>query len=288
MLLARVAKLEKQAVDWESRNLVIPPRPLRPLAEWSATYLAGHLTCRPSAFHEWLAGELTGLHLTRPQRLAVLAPRGNAKSTWSCLAYPLWCVLHGIEPYVVITSDTADQAQQHLRGVRQELESNPLLARDYPHLAGKLVAGRADNIELANGCRIGALGTGGKIRGRKSQQHRPSLIIVDDPQNLEHIISPVRRERSWDWLTRDVCNAGDPKTNIVVLGTALHAEAIVCRLNKTPGWRTKIFKSIIQWPVRMDLWNEWEAILHDWGKEKEERERLALAFYEQHREEMEA
>jgi hypothetical protein len=28
----------------------------------------------------------------------------------------------------------------------------------------------------------------------------PSLIVVDDPHNLEHVTSPVRRPRSWDWL----------------------------------------------------------------------------------------
>jgi hypothetical protein len=46
--------------------------------------------------------------------------------------------------------------------------------------------------------------------------------VVDDPQSTEDCISPLLRERSWQWLTKDVLNAGSPERNIVVLGTALH------------------------------------------------------------------
>ncbi len=81
-------------------------------------------------------------------------------------------------------------------------------------------------------------------------------------------------------------NAGDPDTNTVVLGTALHRECIVCRLQQTPGWRVKVFKSIEQWPARMDLWREWENILFDYADL--DREAKARAFYEANREMMHA
>jgi hypothetical protein len=44
-------------------------------------------------------------------------------------------------------------------------------------------------------------------------------------------------------LTRDVLNAGGPETNVVVPGTALHRECIVCRPQQTPGWETHLFRS---------------------------------------------
>jgi hypothetical protein len=46
-----------------------------------------------------------------------------------------------------------------------------------------------DRIRLANGVVIEALGTGGKIRGRRNRAQRPTLIVVDDPENDEHITS---------------------------------------------------------------------------------------------------
>ena len=159
--------------------------------------------------------------------------------------------LHGDEKYIVLTSDTGAQAQAYLGDLRELLESNEALLRDYPAAAGRGPLWRGDAIRLRNGVEVAAFGTGGKIRGRKARGlYRPGLIVVDDPQNKDHVISPLMRERSWDWLTRDVLNAGDPETNIVVLGTALHRESIVCRLQKTPGWRTKVFKSIGQMPAQ--------------------------------------
>jgi hypothetical protein len=59
---------------------------------------------------------------------------------------------------------------------------------------------------------------------------------------------------------REVLNAGSPQTNSVVLGTALHRECIVCQLQRTPGWQTHLFRSIIEWPQRIDLWQQSEAV----------------------------
>ena len=51
---------------------------------------------------------------------------------------------------------------------------------------------------------------------------------MDDPQNRDHIVSALKRQRSIDWMNKDVCNAGSPATNLLVLGTALHRDCIVC------------------------------------------------------------
>lgn len=261
-------------------------RPPPPLAEWARVYLGGYFGAPPSQFHRWLSAELGTLpHYTkRGTRLNILAPRGAAKSTWASFAFPLWCALHGLEQYTILTSDTGEQARKYLDSLRTELETNVLLAQDYPHAVGRGSVWRQDRITLRNGSVIEALGTGTKLRGRKSRQHRPTLIVVDDPQNTGHVVSALQRERSWEWLTRDVCNAGSPSTNIVVLGTALHREAIVCQLQHTPGWRSRVWRSITAWPERMDLWREWESILLDYGDQ--DREDHAQTFYEQRQDAM--
>ncbi|MBY0527327.1 MAG: hypothetical protein K2R98_28280 [Gemmataceae bacterium] len=258
------------------------------LAEWSRAYMPAYFPIGPSAFHRWLVGELTTLHDRRGTRMNVLAPRGAAKSTWSSFAYPLYCAVHGIEPYIVLTSDTGAQAKLYMDSIRSELETNELLQRDYPDVVGAGSTWREDRIRLRNGVVIEALGTGTKLRGRKNRSHRPSLVVVDDPQNTEHILSPLQRERSWDWMMKDVCNAGSPATNIVVLGTALHREAIVMKLRTTPGWRSKLWQSILSWPDRMDLWHEWEEIYRNYDLGDDEREAQSRGFYEQRRALMDA
>src|ERR1700722_3646327 len=137
---------------------------------------------------------------------------------------------------------------------------------------------RNNAIRVAGGALVESLGTDQKIRDRRIGQTRPTLIVVVDPQSTEQCVSPLLRDRTWQWLTRDVLNPGSPETNIVVLGTALHRECIVCQLQRTPGWETHLFRSIIEWPKRMDLWAMWENLLHDC--DNPHREAKARLFYE--------
>jgi hypothetical protein len=230
-----------------------------------------------SELHFDLVARLESLNRTRGIRDVWLAPRGSAKSTWSTFAYPIYSACYSHERYIVLTADTGPQAEKYLDSIRTEFEHNRELANEFPHVRPGRVW-RSNAVELTNGVKIEALGTGAKVRGRRYGAYRPTCIIVDDPQNLMHVISPLQRSRSMTWINKDVCNAGSPLTNILVLGTALHRECIVCTLQVTPGWNARLYRSIIEWPKRMDLWGMWESILrtHD-DPNRAERARL---FYE--------
>jgi predicted phage terminase large subunit-like protein len=256
------------------------------LEAWAGKHLAHHLGKPPSRFHRWLCGRLATLHRERGRRLAVVAPRGAAKSTWASLIYPLYCALEGIEPYVVLTSDTHTQACLLLEALKHELEDNLALAAAYPGVCGEGPHWRQERIRLKNGAVIEALGTGSKIRGRRNRNQRPSLIVVDDPQNDGHIVSALQRERSWSWLNRAVNNAGTPETNVLLLGTALHRDCMVLLASRTPGWEAYTFKAICSGPERMDLWQRWEQLYTD--LENPEHEAQARRFYEAHRAAMDA
>jgi hypothetical protein len=281
----RVAALRAELA--ELAELVRPPdtpAPARTLAEFADEFLkaetkSGELEpLRPASdLHRALVSDLGGLARERGQRLCYLAPRGSAKSTWSTFAYPLYAACQGDEPFIILTSDTSSQAEIYLEAIKRELEGNARLAAAYPAAGGKGPLWRGGRIRLRNRVQIASFSTGRKMRGIRAGASQPSLIVVDDPQNKDHIVSELQRSRSWEWFTKDVMNAGSPRTNVVVLGTALHVDCIVCRLQKTPGWRTTVFKQVMEWPKRMDLWREFELLLHDW--EDPDREAKARAFY---------
>lgn len=215
----------------------------------------------------------------------MIAPRGNAKSTWGTLFFPLYCALEGLEKSIWIVSDTIGQSDAHLSNIASEVVENETLSQAYPAEIGG-ASTRSGTIRLGNGVTIRAFSTGQKVRGRRERQHRPSLIILDDPQNDEHIMSPEQREKHWDWFTKALMKAGNLRTNFLVLGTALHRECLVCRLLETPGWETRKFSSIQQWPTRMDLWGEWERIYCE--PENLDREKDAREFYEANKDAMHA
>jgi hypothetical protein len=212
---------------------------------------------RPADFHHALDSDLHDLHERRGSQLAYLAPRGGAKSTVVTLGYVVRCAVEGWEPYIVILSDVGDQSKLFLNDVREELEGNALLAAVYPDACGPTGEWRANLLRLRNGVRVEALSRGGRIRGRRNRQHRPTLIVMDDVQSNRDILSEDERNRAWEWFTREVLPARDPRANVLSLGTALHRQAVAVRVGQLPGWVGKTFQAIHSWPERMDLWDEW-------------------------------
>ena len=230
--------------------------------------------------HRWLADELDCFHSQRGTKLNVLAPRNSAKSTIAALAYPLREILSRREPYIWIISDTMSQAHTLLENIKCELEGNPLLVDSYPNACGKGNLWRDGSIRLRNGGIIEAFGTGQRLRGRKRNENRPTLIICDDLQNDQHMFSASQREKSRNWFHGTLLKAGSGETNIIHLATALHREAIALELLRTPGWSSRTFQAIEQFPKNMSLWKDWEAIYTDVANPNHGAD--ADAFYELH------
>lgn len=258
-----------------------------PFRQWAATYLSERFSLPPSRLHLELSEELETLHLRRGSKLNRMAPRGGAKTSWATFAYPMYAALEKLEPHIVISADSGEQAEEYLEDIVNELQTNEKLREAYwPALRG--LHSRASRLELSNGCLIRATSTGKRIRGRKWKGQRPTLIIGDDLQSLEHITSPILRQRSMAWLMKDVLKAGTPQTNVVILGTALHRECVVCQLHSDQriraAWNSIIYRSIQQMPTRLDLWREWEDVLFNY--DDTDHLRTARAFYDSRKAEM--
>ncbi len=203
----------------------------------------------------------------RGKRVNIVAPRGNAKTTWVMIKI-LKAICEGSEKYILILSDTGDQARGILKSVRQELETNQALRDTYRLACAKGATWNDDRIETQNGVCLEALGTGQKIRGRKFRQYRPTLVLYDDPQNDEDVRSPTNRTNQWDWFNKALLNVGDKETNYIITGTMLHRECIVGMLEKDPTFTTIRYQAIITWPANMSLWDEWESIFLSSPKKK--------------------
>lgn len=270
----------------ERRQRAATSTPENDLLAWALRYLPAAFSLPPSRMHRWLARELVRMLRARGSRLNVLAPRGNAKSTIVTLAFPLWLAVHEREPYIWIVSETRRQAMAHLEHIRHELTENPMLARDFPHVAGRPALSRAQSIVLRNGVTIEAVGVLQALRGKRRLAHRPTLIICDDIQNDRQVLTPEGRRRCREWFFGTLIPAGSPETNIVHLATALHPEALALELVRRPGWRSRIFRAIERWPTRMDLWQKWEQMYTQ--SDDPDAPRKARLFYQAHRAEMDA
>jgi hypothetical protein len=251
-------------------------------------YMQNYMNLPASEMHRELCADLDKMISERGMRNSFIAPRGNAKTTWTSKAAAVYSAIHETERYILLVGDTSVQSEKNLESVKDELENNEKIKEDYPWAAGKGGKWDSNAIVTRTGVRIEAVGTGSKVRGRTSKQDRPTLIICDDLQNDESVASPTQRDKDYEWVNRVLVPAGDKRTNIIVVGTALHRDDIQQRLKRAPGWKSKTYSSIIKWPRSFKtVWLEWAAIYSDPLIPEEEREIRAKEFYEKNRKEME-
>jgi predicted phage terminase large subunit-like protein len=271
------------------RRAKLVPKPASPLPfglPWLQQFLPHYLTAATSRMHTELTAALSTLAETRGQQLNFMAPRGFAKSTLVSKAYPLWAALEGVEPFTLLLSDTSNQAISFLKAIKFEIESNDAIRSHYGRVARPGTEWKQDLVNLPNGCMIAAVGAGGRIRGLTNNNRRPTHVSIDDANKREDAYSPTMRQRTLDWLRRDVMPVGEPgHTNYVCVGTPIHREAVVCELARDATWETRTYRAIERMPDRMDLWHQWENTLSNLGDDQ--RAEKAAAYYQANRGEME-
>jgi predicted phage terminase large subunit-like protein len=238
------------------------------------TYFPHYLTAAPSVLHEFLFDLLPTL-IAGPQgrKLALAAPRGEAKSTLAALLFPLWCAVTGQKRYIVLVMDALDQALPALEAIKAELDSNPRLAQDFPEACGEGRVWQQRVILTANGAKVEVFGSGKRMRGLRHGPHRPDLVVLDDLENDENVRSPVQRDKLENWLKKTVLKLGaaDDSLDLLYIGTVLHHDSVLSRTLRNPWWETFTFRALIRWPERMDLWEQWEERFRNQGEEVADR-----------------
>lgn len=219
--------------------------------------------------------------LANGTRSAVAAPRGHAKSTVMSLKNVLHAALYGYKQYILLLSDTETQAAGFLEAIKYELETNERILADFGEQVGK--TWKTSSILLKNGCRIDAVGSGQKLRGRRNYQRRPDLILCDDIENDEGVRTAEQRQKTADWFWKAVCKSGDSYTDIVFIGTILHHDSLLAGLLENPGFRGLKFRAILS-EATSPLWQDWERLVTDLSDP--DREKTAHAFFYKRRKEM--
>lgn len=73
----------------------------------------------------------------------------------------------------------------------------------------------------------------------------------------------------------------------ILIGTVLHThDSVLARFLKNPLWNRKVFKAIIQWPDRMDLWEQFEGLLLAQKPRREGEAAHAMALYQANKADM--
>lgn len=196
-------------------------------------YLSHYFFLERADFHPELMAHLQN---SDELFLAIAGFRGSAKSTLANTALVLYEALIRHNPFIILINETDDVAKLSIANIREELESNELIKADFGDLTKKTIGVTKfseNNIVLANGVRIMGRSRGQKIRGLRHKQYRPTLVIIDDPEERERVQKKEYRDKTERWLRGDIIPAiEETKARLIVIGNVLHTDSLLARLKK--------------------------------------------------------
>jgi predicted phage terminase large subunit-like protein len=214
------------------------------------------------------------------------APRGSAKSTLATLIKPIHDVCYGLEKFILIISSTTPLANKKLKDIRAEILSNSDLSDIFGVRFPTKKAGESEFIVHSDKGTtfFAALGRGSEVRGIRIGESRPTKIVADDVEYSEEVYNEKIRDKTATWFFEDVTKAGDKGTNIEFVGTVLHKDSLLAKLLRNPSYSGRVFKSIISWSERQDLWNQWGEIYRNISDS--DRIEKSREFFKQNQDEM--
>jgi hypothetical protein len=189
--------------------------------------------------------ECWDLYCSDSPQCAVAAPRGHAKSTALTHDFILATALFRDQQYIMLVGSTEDMAIGHLGDIAKELRDNEDLRAEFG-IASLPTDAKTDVIVTCSDgyqFRIIAKGAGQKMRGAKWLGKRPGLVVCDDLEDDEQVISRDQREKFRRWFYRAMKPVIRKGGKIRMHGTILHEDALLARLMGDKTWRTLRYKA---------------------------------------------
>lgn len=210
------------------------------MSYFGRAYLPHYFIRKSPHFHEeldeiWSRGVMKGrnplkeakvISRLKGSRQVVAAPRGHAKSTNFTFKDSLHAILYAYKHYILILSDSSEQAEGFLDDIKTELEDNANIIMDFGSLKGDK-AWRTGVILTKTDIKAEAIGSGKKVRGRRHRNWRPDLIVLDDIENDENVNTPEQRRKLKNWFDKAVSKAGDTYTDIMYIVVRQDFELVI-------------------------------------------------------------
>ena len=169
--------------------------------------------------------------LFNPGNGAMAAPRGHAKSSVTGIMFLIFCIVNGLEKYIVYISQNHSKTVQFLDPIRTEFKENKLLRFVYGNLTPS--AARDDDGKDREDCfdvggsRVEAVSFEKNLRGFKWKNTRPTLIIGDDIEDDTRVLNPELRVKDKNKLNRVIIPSLDIGGRFKMIGTLLHHDSLL-------------------------------------------------------------
>ena len=204
------------------------------------------------------------------KQVNIVAHRGHAKSSIVGGIFPLHHLMFGEgQKLVVLVSRTQDHAVKLLGLLKDTMDFSETFRSLFGYWGSHSAKSWSKSeIELKDGSMVICKGTGQQLRGIKVGNQRPTLIIVDDPEDENNTQTSQAMETNLIWLLQSAVPSVDPiKGRIVIIGTPQHQRCMVETLQDMHGWENMTFKP--DFNKNIALWEDWWSIEKLLEKKKE-------------------
>ena len=102
------------------------------------------------------------------------------------------------------------------------------------------------------------------MRGFLWEGARLTKALLDDVEDPEGVLTPLRRFRLLDWVQGDVAKLGNASFNLDLIGTILHPASALATLLKNPGFQASHYQAVLHFAEgdeAWNLWTEWRVIV---------------------------
>lgn len=224
---------------------------------------------------------------------ALSAPRGEGKTTVATVDL-IYAMLKGWVRFPVIVAQTSPHAERIFKDIKNQFETNELLAADFPEIcdpvkalegapqrgntqkhkgentriewkAGHLVLPRVmvdGKVSEYAGIAVTYFGLDSAIRGVIINGSRPDFVLIDDPETRESAASPHQIAIRSQIIDRDIAGLGAPQKRIarVMLCTIQNQYCLAYQYTdnkQKASWSGKRFKMLDEWPKHREMWDEY-------------------------------
>jgi phage terminase large subunit-like protein len=225
----------------------------------------------------WFAWYYLGINLTPYQqawlqripgayRYLQLSPRDHGKTTIFAYALAVYvCCMSATDhaltgswvptnARMLLISKNDDEAKKHIRRVKDTLERNPLIARDFGTVRGPRSMPWNDSLLS---CRrveepgaiphrdatLEGIGRGNAITGGHFD-----IILMDDPIDYDSSRTPGGREQGIAFYYETVAELAEPQTHIYVIGTRKHWAELYQTFIDSGLWEVHAECAVLKWP----------------------------------------
>jgi len=202
-------------------------------------------------FKEILGFDYSNHHRSWDEGLAnnryycVKASRDHGKSVFF-MSYALWIAAFQPGKHIMIFSHSLEQTLEHMRFIRQNIESTPSIRYLIPE--GR--PWRKTYFEFSNGSRIMAKSVGGGTRG-----FHPNVVLCDD---ILWGTTGTELQRAADWFYGVLLPVLHHSGRLMMVGTPFSYNDLYSQLEQTETFQVETYPAINKegealWPERWDI-----------------------------------